>query len=242
MAEHGLRTLGRRLGLALAALPLLAAAEVPLQSAGIDVGDRAALQRGAKLYMNYCSGCHSLKYLRYSRMGQDLHLSERQVSENLDFAGAPLGDPILSAMPAAPAEQWFGQTPPDLSLTARVRGEDWIYTYLKSFYADPDQPLGWNNALFANAAMPNVLWELQGMQAPVTDKGGEVTGLKQVQAGTLKPVEFDLAVRDITAFLAYAAEPAALQRRRYGPWVLGFLAVFTLLAWRLKRAWWKDVD
>lgn len=233
-------------GMVLAWTPIAMAAP-RLLPAGNDLGDRASLQRGAGLYMNYCSGCHSLKYLRYSRLGEDLHLSERQVRENLDFAGAAAGGPIVSAMPPEQAAGWFGKAPPDLSLVARVRGEDWIYTYLKSFYADPAQPLGWNNAVFANAAMPNVLWSLQGVQQPVAGRagvpGGEppVVGLKLVQAGTQSPAEFDRSVRDITNFLAYAAEPAALQRRRYGPWVVAFLLAFTALAWRLKRAWWKDV-
>ncbi|WP_049459360.1 cytochrome c1, partial [Stenotrophomonas maltophilia] len=141
-----------------------------LLQAGNDLGDRASLQRGAQLYMNYCSGCHALKYLRYSRMAQDLGLTEEEVMNNLNFTGSAIGDPIPVAMPKENAEKWFGKMPPDLSLIARVRGSDWVYTYLKSFYLDSSRPLGWNNALFANASMPNPLWEMQGLQHAVHGK------------------------------------------------------------------------
>lgn len=218
-----------------------------LQQSGTDLGDRASLQRGAQGFMNYCAGCHSLKYLRYSRMAEDLGLSEDEVQANLNFTGAKVGEQMQVAMPAEHAKTWFGQVPPDLSVIARVRGSDWIYTYLKSFYLDETRPLGWNNALFPNAAMPNPLWQMQGLQRPVYGKPDPATGeapvarLTLAQAGSLTPEAFDQTVRDITAFLEYAGEPAALKRQSMGVWVILFLAFFTFLAWLLKKEYWKDV-
>ena len=228
---------------------LASAAEggTPLLQAGNDLGDRASLQRGAQLYMNYCSGCHALKYLRYSRMAQDLGLTEEEVMNNLNFTGSAIGDPIPVAMPKENAEKWFGKMPPDLSLISRVRGSDWVYTYLKSFYLDTSRPLGWNNALFANASMPNPLWEMQGLQHAVHGKPenpGEdppVVGLKIEQPGNIDAGQYDQAVRDITNFLEYAGEPAALKRQKLGVWVILFLALLTFLAYLLKKEYWKDV-
>ena len=165
--------------------------------AGNDLSDRASLQRGAQLYMNYCAGCHSLKYMRYSRMAEDLGLTEDEVMKNLNFTGAKFGEQVQVSMPAAGGEKWFGKMPPDLSVISRVRGSDWIYTYLKSFYLDESRPLGWNNKLFPNASMPNPLWELQGLQhaefGPVDPATGErhVEGLKVAQAGRQSAQEFD---------------------------------------------------
>ena len=222
---------------------VLAASGGPVQAAGNDLGDRASLQRGAQLYMNYCAGCHSLKYLRYSRLAEDLGLSEEQVMTNLNFTGAAIGEQIHATMPAE-SEKWFGKVPPDLTLISRVRGNDWVYTYLKSFYRDADAALGWNNALFPNVSMPNALWELQGIQAPVMSGEGAdavVTGLELVQPGALDEAQFNQAARDITNFLAYAGEPAALKRNKLGVWVVLFLAFLTFLAWLLKQEYWKDV-
>ncbi|GAB3728272.1 cytochrome c1 [Luteimonas pelagia] len=224
----------------------LAAGGGNLQQSGIDLDDRVSLQRGAALYMNYCSGCHSLKYMRYSRIGEDLGLTEEQVQSSLNFTGAKYGEQVLTSMRAEDAQEWFGQAPPDLSLVARVRGADWIYTYLKSFYLDDTRPLGWNNTVFPNASMPNVLWELQGLQRAEhgeATEGGErpVEHLVLAEPGSMGPAEFDQAVRDITAFLEYAGEPAALKRQSMGVWVVLFLAFFTFLAWLLKREYWKDV-
>ncbi|MEG3191432.1 cytochrome c1 [Lysobacter sp. D1-1-M9] len=225
----------------------IAATGGDLQQAGTDLSDRASLQRGAKLFMNYCSGCHSLKYLRYSRMAEDLGLTEDEVMNNLNFTGAAFGEHIEISMPPEQATEWFGQVPPDLSVVSRVRGPDWIYTYLKSFYIDESRPLGWNNQLFPNASMPNPLWEMQGVQHaqygepdPVT---GDlpVTGLTIVRPGELDADGFDQAVRDITVFLEYAGEPAALKRQSMGVWVILFLALFTFLAWLLKTEYWRDV-
>ncbi|HMM24359.1 MAG TPA: cytochrome c1 [Pseudoxanthomonas mexicana] len=215
--------------------------------AGNDLSDRASLQRGAQLYMNYCAGCHSLKYMRYSRMAEDLGLTEDEVMKNLNFTGAKFGEQVQVSMPAAGGEKWFGKMPPDLSVISRVRGSDWIYTYLKSFYLDESRPLGWNNKLFPNASMPNPLWELQGLQhaefGPVDPATGErhVEGLKVAQAGRQSAPEFDQTARDITNFLEYVGEPAALKRQSVGVWVILFLAALTFLAYLLKQEYWKDV-
>ena len=215
--------------------------------AGNDLSDRASLQRGAQLYMNYCAGCHSLKYMRYSRMAEDLGLTEDEVMKNLNFTGAKFGEQVQVSMPAAGGEKWFGKMPPDLSVISRVRGSDWIYTYLKSFYLDESRPLGWNNKLFPNASMPNPLWELQGLQhaefGPVDPATGErhVEGLKVAQAGRQSAQEFDQTARDITIFLEYVGEPAALKRQSVGVWVILFLAALTFLAYLLKQEYWKDV-
>lgn len=217
-----------------------------LPPAGTDVHDQASLQRGARLFFNYCVGCHSLKYARYSRIGEDLGLSEAQVMENFNFTGAKYGETVVSHMPVESATKWFGKAPPDLSLEVRAKGPDWVYAYLNSFYVDPSRPVGWNNTVFPNASMPFPLWELQGLQTAVMSaaKPGQdatVEKLELAKPGKLTPVQFEQAARDLTNFLQYVSEPAALQRHRYGIWVLLFLAAFTLLAYMLKKEYWKDV-
>ena len=230
----------------LLAFSVFAAGGGATQQAGNDLSDKASLQRGAQLYMNNCSGCHSLKYMRYSRMAEDLGLTEEEVMANLNFTGAKFGEQINVAMPAAQATTWFGKMPPDLSLISRVRGSDWIYTYLKSFYLDETRPMGWNNTLFPNASMPNPLWQLQGMQHAEfgePDATGErhVESLKVTQPGRQTAAEFDQTARDITNFLEYVGEPAALKRQSMGVWVILFLVVLTFLAFLLKQEYWKDV-
>lgn len=247
--------------LALAALaaiaPSVAFAEGEgLEEANTHMTDQASLQRGARLFMNYCSGCHSLKFMRYGRMGDDLGLSEKEVTESLNFTGAKHLDHINVAMNPVDAANWFGKTPPDLSLTGRSRGPDWIKTYLKSFYTDESRPSGWNNTVLPNASMPNVLWQLQGSQHAVTEPKhgdeacpkGEFNGqcikelvVDDARKGQMTPEEYDQAATDIAAFLQYAAEPAALQRESYGVWVILFLAFFSLLAYMLKHEYWRDV-
>jgi len=218
-----------------------------LQHANISLGDTASLQRGAGLFFNYCSGCHTLDYMRYSRIAEDLGLDPKDVEEHLIFTGAKVGDRATNAMSAEHGTAWFGKAPPDLSLEARSKGADWIYTYLKSFYLDPSRPLGWNNTLFPNASMPNALWELQGLQVAVTSPGeGDgaepvIEGLEIRDPGRQDAREFDRTVRDITAFLEYVGEPAALQRTSIGVWVLLYLAFFTFIAYLLNREFWKDV-
>ncbi len=228
------------------ATPVLASEGGGLPNAGTDLGDRASLQRGAKLYMNYCSGCHSLKYLRYSRIAEDLGLTEDQVQANLNFTGSKVGDQVRVALTDADATKFFGKMPPDLSVIARVRGSDWISAYLKSFYLDETRPVGWNNTVFPNASMPNPLWQMQGLQHAgygAAGAGGDrpVEKLVLAQPGTQTPAQFDQTVRDITAFLEYAGEPAALKRQSLGVWAVLFLAFFTFLAWLLKKEYWRDV-
>ncbi len=224
----------------------VAASGGTLQASNASLSDQASLQNGARLFFNYCAGCHSLQLMRYSRIASDLGLSEQQVMDNLNFTGAKFGEQVPPSMDIEDAKRWFGAQPPDLSLMARAKGVDYIYTYLKSFYLDPTRPLGWNNTAFPNASMPNALWELQGLQTAVF-KPGEGGGdpvfekFELHQAGSLGAREFDAAARDIANFLQYTAEPAGLVRKSVGVWVLLFLGVFTLLAWLLKQEYWKDV-
>lgn len=235
----------------LAAAPLLGLAAgdgVHLDDADIDVSDQASLQRGAKFFVNYCLSCHSAKFQRYNRMARDLGLTEEEVKENLMFTTDKIGDTMTIAMTDANAEAWFGVVPPDLSLIARARGVDYIYTYLRSFYVDEARPFGVNNVVFKDVGMPHVMWELQGMQKAVFE---EVDGQQVVKElvpvegaagkGKLSPEEFDGAMRDLTAFLSYVAEPVQLERKRLGTWVLLFLAVFFVLSYLLKKEYWKDV-
>ena len=224
----------------------LAASGGPVQQAGNDLSDQASLQRGAAAYMNYCSGCHSLKFLRYQRMAEDLGLTEEEVMGNLNFTGAKYGEHIQVTMRNADGAAWFGNAPPDLSLISRVRGSNWIYTYLKSFYLDDTRPLGWNNQLFPNVSMPNPLWELQGLQhaefgAPDATGERHVERLVVTSAGVASAADFDQVVRDITNFLEYAGEPAALKRQAIGVWVILFLELLTFLAYLLKQEYWTDV-
>ncbi len=217
-----------------------------LEAANVHLDDVASMQRGARLFFNYCSGCHSLQYLRYSRLAEDLKLDPKEVEKNFVFTGAKIGDHAISHMPADQAAGWFGKAPPDLSLEARSKGADWIYSYLKSFYLDPSRPLGWNNKVFENASMPNALWELQGLQVAEhvpAEAGHDATigKLELKTPGQQTPAQFDRTVRDLTAFLQYAGEPAALQRESMGVWVLLYLAFFTLIAYLLKLEFWKDV-
>ncbi|MBS0557995.1 MAG: cytochrome c1 [Proteobacteria bacterium] len=259
MTKPTVRSIIARAALVAAALfvssACLAEEGTGLQESGARVTNIASLQSGARTYFNYCAGCHSLKYMRYSRIAQDLQLTDEEVLKNFAPAGAKAGDLVVSNMPSKPAEGdqpaqgaevWFGKDPPDLSLEARAKGADWIYTYLKSFYVDPSRPVGWNNTLFQNASMPFPLWELQGVQSPVyaPAKPGQdavVEKLELTSPGKLTPAQFDDTVRDLTAFLEYASEPAALQRHAIGVWVLFYLALFTLLAYLLKHEYWKDV-
>ena len=235
----------RLMVIGLALLPALAfgASSVKLESSQININDKASMQRGAALFMNYCSGCHSLGFQRYSRMAEDLGLTEEQVMENLVFTDAKFGEPITASMTADEGTKWFGKAPPDLSLVARNKlgGPDWTYTFLKSFYLDESRPSGWNNTVLAGASMPHVLWELQGSQRPILTADGHVERLELVSPGRQSPVEYDRTVRDLTNFLSYVGEPSAAKRRSIGVWVILFLTAFTLLAWLLKEEYWKDV-
>ena len=223
-----------------------------LQSAGVDLKDQASLQRGAKWFMNYCSGCHSLQYLRYNRMGQDLGISDDLVKENLIFTGAKIGDTINVSMSPDDAKSWFGIVPPDLTLITRIRNADWVYTYLKSFYREEDSPSGSNNWLYADVAMPNVLVDLQGEKIPFYKTAtvrfnGDVKEmqvidhLQLVKRGSMNQHEFDQMLHDLVNFLSYAAEPVKLERQRLGFWVLGFLLILLVLTYLLKKSYFKDI-
>lgn len=223
----------------------------PLEPVTIDLGDKAALQRGAKTYVNYCLGCHSLQYMRYNRIAQDLSLSEDLVAENLMFTADKVVEQMHIAMPEQQAERWFGVVPPDLSVIARSRGPDYLFTYLTTFYQDDDPArlFGVNNMVLANAAMPNVLWTLQGIQKPVYEEVQGADGkthkefqrFEVVQAGAMSEGEFKRTVSDLVNFLVYVGEPAKLHRYSIGIWVLAFIAVFFVLARALYKEYWRDV-
>jgi ubiquinol-cytochrome c reductase cytochrome c1 subunit len=231
------------------ALAPAAGGGAPLQAANIDLKDQASLQRGAGHFVNYCMGCHSLQYMRYNRMAADLGIDEATLRQNLIPTGAKPGDLMHTAMGAENAEKWFGTAVPDLTLVTRWRNPDWLYTYLKTFYADPSRPYGVNNLVFPEVGMPHVLAGLQGIQQPKFDEhqgqGGEVVkkvvGVEAAAGGSLSAEEFDKFARDLTAFLAYAGEPMKLERQTLGIYVLLFLGLFFILAYALKKEYWKDV-
>jgi len=215
-----------------------------LDDANIDLSDNASLQKGAKLFVNHCLSCHSAKFQRFNRMAKDIGLTDQEVIDNLMFTTDKVGNTMTIAMPSKKAEQWFGVTPPDLSVITRARGVDWIYTYLRSFYVDDSKGTGYNNIVFPDVGMPHVLWKLQGTQVAEFEGEGEAKqfkGFKITKAGDLNPEEFDLAMRDLTNFLSYVGEPIQLERRRIGTWVLIFLGLFFVLAYLLKKEYWKDV-
>lgn len=220
-----------------------------LDSANVNLSDKDSLKRGAKLFADYCFGCHSLKYARYERVGTDLGMSPDDVKRDLMVAGGKIGDLMTNAMGAADGEKYFGTVVPDLTLVARLRGEDWVYTYLRSFYVDEKRPLGVNNVVFPDVGMPHVLADLQGVQKAVftdeKDKDGNPHKVFQkfelVTPGKLSPQDYDAAVRDLTAYLAYMAEPVRVERVELGIKVLLFLAVFFVVAYLLKKEYWKDV-
>ena len=221
---------------------------VPLDEAEVDLHDKASLQRGAQLYMNYCLGCHQLQYHRYNRTFEDLGIPQELGEENLQFTGQKAGDRITNNMSTEAASNWFGTAAPDLTNVARVRGADWIYTYLRSFYTDDSRPFGVNNAVFPNVGMPHVLQELQGVpektyeERMIDGKMKDVyVGIKTDGSGRLSESEYDQAALDLTSFLVYMGEPMLLEQRRIGWFVVGFLLIFTLLAWFLKKEFWKDL-
>lgn len=236
---------------ALLAAPLAAQAEggdTPLQHADNDVRDKASLQRGARNFMNYCSGCHSAQYVRYNRIAADLDIAEPELKSNLMFTGVRTSDTIRSAMPPEDARGWFGNAPPDLSLIARSRSPDYLYSFLKGFYVDPARPLGVDNVVLPGTAMPHVLAQLQGTQRAVFVTTGRAgVGLpvfekfEPLAAGSLSPEKYDEFVRDTVNFLDYIAEPVQVVRRDIGVWVILFLLAFTVLAYLLKREYWRDV-
>ena len=214
-----------------------------------DIADVASLQRGAKYFVNYCLGCHSAQYVRYNRLGEDLGLSDAQVLENLMFGTGQLHDTMVSSMRPEDGLAWFGIAPPDLSLIARSRGVDYLYNYLRGFYADPSRPTGSNNLWLENTAMPDVLWELGGTRSAVFsehDDDGTVTRaldhFEVIREGALSEGEYDGMVRDITNFLEYIGEPVQLERRALGVRVIAFLLIFLVIAYMLKREIWRDLE
>jgi ubiquinol-cytochrome c reductase cytochrome c1 subunit len=202
--------------------------------------DQAALQHGAKLFVNYCLNCHAASFMRYNRM-HDIGLSDQQIKDNLLFATEKVGDLMKVSMDPKEAKAFFGATPPDLTLIARARegGPDYLYTYLRGFYRDEARPSGWNNTVFPNVGMPHVLWQLQGEQRLVGE--GHEAKLQLDKPGQLSAKEYDDNVADLVAFLTWMGEPAQTQRAKIGPFVIVFLLVLSGLAWRLNKAYWKDV-
>lgn len=238
--------------LILAAAPawaLGAGSKVPLDEANIDPNNVQSMQRGARLFVNYCLSCHSASLMRYERMGKDLGIDEKLVSENLMFTGGKVGELMTVATHDGDSKEWFGTVPPDLSVIARARGVDWLYTYMRSFYRDDSKLVGVNNLVFPDVGMPHVLWELQGWQEPViTTVRNEHDGtekkevaLELVEPGTMSPKEYDRAIRDLVNFLDYMGEPAKHDRKALGVKVLTFLFFFLILAYLMKREFWKDV-
>ena len=217
--------------------------EIELQSAKIDLSDNESLQRGAKHFVTYCLGCHSAKHIRYLRIANDVGVDPQKVLQDIAPEGASIYDQLHSAMNKHDAEKWFGTQPPDLSLIARSRGPDWLYSYLKSYYVDASKPLGVNNLVFKDTAMPNPLWQLQGEQHAEQRKTiyGEYTKLIIEEHGTLSEKEFDLFVNDLVNFLVYVGEPVQLERQRIGKYVILFLLLFLVIAYLLKKEFWQDI-
>lgn len=220
------------------------------------VTNMAALQHGAKLFVNHCLNCHAAAFMRYNRL-KDIGLTDEQIKQNLVFAGEKVGDLMTVSLSAKDAKEWFGANPPDLTVIARSRagangsGADYLYTYMRTFYRDESRPTGWNNLVFPAVGMPHVLWELQGEQRAVFadekdphDHAKTVhvfKGFQQTKPGSMSKADYDVAVADLVAYLQWMGEPAQNQRVRMGVWVLLFLAVFTVIAWRMNAAFWKDV-
>ncbi|HEY8051376.1 MAG: cytochrome c1 [Steroidobacterales bacterium] len=212
--------------------------------AGNDVSDRASLQRGARNFTSYCLGCHSLKYERWSRLGEDLAVPGDLLQKDLMPPGDKSTDYILTSMPAKDAADWFGKTPPDLSLMERARGRDYLYQFLTTFYVDPTRQTGANNLRLPTTAMPDVLSELGGLKKAVFREVGKeqvFDHFEPLAAGRLSPAEYQAFVRDTVNFLDYVSEPTQTARRALGVWVVLFLLVFTWFAWLMKREYWKDV-
>ena len=216
--------------------------------------DLAALQNGAKLFVNYCLNCHSAAFMRFNRL-KDIGLTEQQIKDNLLFTTEKVGETMKSAIDPKQAKEWFGANPPDLTVIARSRaaigqgsGGDYLYTYLRTYYPDDTKATGWNNLVFPNVGMPHALWELQGKRVPVyetiKEHGHDVQVLKgweQLTPGTMTPGQYDQAVGDLVSYLQWMAEPSQNTRVRVGVWVLLFLCVMTLFTWRLNAAFWKNV-
>jgi ubiquinol-cytochrome c reductase cytochrome c1 subunit len=212
----------------------LASEDARLMKAKINLDDQESLQRGARNFINYCLNCHSASYMRYNRLN-DIGLSNEEIKKNLLFTTDKVGELMNISMDPVEAKKWFGANPPNLTVTARSRGKDWIYSYLRTFYTDESRSLGWNNLVYPNAAMPHVLWELQGTQELIDGK------LELVKPGLLSKQEYDQFVLDTTNYMVYMSEPVKLIRQKIGYFVIGFLLVLLVLVINLKREFWKDI-
>jgi ubiquinol-cytochrome c reductase cytochrome c1 subunit len=230
------------------AMPVYANAaggDVHLDKAPINLNNQESLQRGAKLFVNYCLNCHSANYMRYNRL-TDIGLSEEQIRVNLLFTADKVGDTMQVAMAKGDAKAWFGVVPPDLTVEARARTADWLYTYLRGFYRDDTRPTGWNNVAFPNVGMPHILWELQGQQVlkadePLAAGGAQTHHLVLDKPGSMAPAEYDLAIADLVNYMVYMAEPAQMDRKRLGVFVLLFLGLLFVVSYYLKKEFWKDI-
>ncbi len=244
--------MARRIILAL--LVLVSTSAAASEGAGLmpfkpDLSDQGSLQRGARIFVNYCLSCHSARFMRYNRMGEDLGIPASVLKSNLMFVTNKIGETMQVAMRSADAKKWFGVAPPDLSVEARARGASWLYSYLMSFYRDPNSPTGVNNLVFKNVKMPDVLWQLQGWQQPVykevKDSDGKpekvITGLKLATPGLETKAQYAGTVRDLVNFLVYVGEPVKLKRYTIGIWVIAYLLVLLVIVYLLKREYWKDV-
>jgi len=233
----------------LAPISFAASGDLPGYHIKVDTSDTKSLQRGARIFVNYCMGCHSAAYMRYNRLGKDLGITDEVLKSNFMFGTDKIGDTMSIAMKSADAINFFGVAPPDLSVIARSRGADWLYAYFMTFYSDPSRPFGVNNLQFKDVAMPHVLWELQGTYKPayktVTHKDGTeievIDGLEQVSPGKLTPEEYKSTIYDLINFLVYLSEPAKFQRQNIGIWVIIYLLAFLVLAYLLKKEYWKDI-
>jgi ubiquinol-cytochrome c reductase cytochrome c1 subunit len=226
---------------------------IPWDEAPTDVTDLSSLQNGAKVFANYCLNCHSAAFMRFNRL-RDIGLTDQEIKDNLLFTTTKVGETMKASINPAEAKEWFGANPPDLTVIARSRagkngsGADYLYTFLRTFYRDETKITGWNNLAFPSVGMPHVLWELQGDRRPVFDEvesHGQKTqvfkGWEQIRPGTLTPLQYDETIADLVNYLQWMGEPAQNTRIRVGVWVLIFLGLFTLVAWRLNAAFWKDV-
>jgi len=210
-----------------------------------DPRDLVSLQSGARTYMNYCLGCHSLQFMRYDGL-KEIGLTEAQIKDNLMFTAEKVGEPIKIAFNPKEAKSWFGVAPPDLSVVSRSRGADWLYTYLRTFYRDPKTVTGWNNAVFPNVGMPHALWSLQGQRSlemvePKEGHGAVQYKWSEISKGTQSPAEYDATVRDLVNFLVYVGEPSGVERRPIGIVVLFVLGILFVLTYLVKKEYWKDV-
>jgi ubiquinol-cytochrome c reductase cytochrome c1 subunit len=239
-----MKTISLSILLLVFSLGVAAEENIDLQQANIDPGDRTSILHGAKHFVKYCLGCHSIKHIRYLRIAQDFGIDEKKMLTDVAPQGASIYDQMHTAMNAHDSKKWFGVQPPDLSLASRSRSADWLYSYLKSFYADPTKPLGTNNLIFKDVGMPNVFWQVQGEQKAifVDDDGQQVLDKMVLETpGTLSEQEFDIMVNDIVNFLVYVGEPIKMERERFGKYVLFFLGMFFVIAYLLKKEYWKDI-